>query len=92
MATYASATPAAGEFTAKHMARDTCGDDLGRCDQNGCGGLFSSPNNVFGTCTTGKFTGCPCRKCGGKGSCGDNGCFGKNGICTQGLFQGCACS
>ncbi|KAJ7134023.1 hypothetical protein C8R43DRAFT_1133038 [Mycena crocata] len=75
------------------VAKDNCNNHLGRCDQNGCAGIFPDPNAIHGTCTAGDFIGCPCNKCGdSNGSCSDNGCFGVDGVCTAGNFQGCPCN
>ncbi|KAJ6477851.1 hypothetical protein C8R47DRAFT_1219759 [Mycena vitilis] len=74
------------------VAKDNCNNFLGRCDQNGCAGVYTDPNALHGTCTAGTFDGCPCNKCGNtNGACTDNGCFGENGVCTAGIFQGCPC-
>jgi hypothetical protein len=38
------------------------------------------------------FKDSPCAKCGGvDGPCEDNGCFGRNGQCTRGMYEGCSC-
>ncbi|KAJ6477840.1 hypothetical protein C8R47DRAFT_1219745 [Mycena vitilis] len=75
------------------VAKDNCNNNLGRCDQNGCAGVYPDPSATHGTCTAGEFNGCPCNKCGNNnGGCNDNGCFGQNGVCTAGNFQGCPCN
>ncbi|KAJ7673756.1 hypothetical protein DFH06DRAFT_1123428 [Mycena polygramma] len=74
-------------------AKDNCNNNLGRCDENGCAGVYNPSNSLHGTCTEGSFKDCPCNRCGdSNGGCNDNGCFGDNGACTQGIFAGCACN
>ncbi|KAJ7673757.1 hypothetical protein DFH06DRAFT_1318883 [Mycena polygramma] len=74
-------------------AKENCNNNLGRCDQNGCAGIYNPPNSLHGTCTEGSFKDCPCNRCGdSNGGCNDNGCFGENGACTQGIFAGCPCN
>ncbi|KAJ7847664.1 hypothetical protein B0H13DRAFT_2362366 [Mycena leptocephala] len=76
------ASPAAEVNVNGLVAKDNCNDHLGRCDQNGCAGVYPDPNSTHGACTAGQFNGCPCNKCGDtNGSCNDNV-----------LFQGCPCN
>ncbi|KAJ7436084.1 hypothetical protein B0H11DRAFT_1937034 [Mycena galericulata] len=75
------------------VTKDNCNDHLGRCDQNGCAGVFANPTALHGTCTAGTYNGCLCNKCGDtNGSCNDNGCVGVSSVCTEGEFQGCPCN
>ncbi|KAK0619559.1 hypothetical protein B0T14DRAFT_519494 [Immersiella caudata] len=90
LATNVAALPHAESEPLNPIQARACGDQPGRCDKNGCEGVFNNPWDLIGTCTK-EFRGCSCRKCNGVGQCSNNGCAGRNGICQGGYFQGCPC-
>ncbi|KAF9582116.1 hypothetical protein BGW38_000622, partial [Lunasporangiospora selenospora] len=77
-------------------AKDNCNGYIGDCFQNDCFPRFSGSGDTIGTCTGGRYNGCPCNKCGGGngyvGPCNGNGCNGRQGRCTAGTYEGCPCN
>ncbi|KAH7401264.1 hypothetical protein BKA66DRAFT_564919 [Pyrenochaeta sp. MPI-SDFR-AT-0127] len=90
-AAFVSATPVTGNSEDALISRQVC-DSINECDKNGCNGGYNNPNDLMGTCLSGKWKGCPCHKCGKRsGRCHENGCNGVNLKCRAGTYQGCPC-
>lgn len=79
-------------------AKGPCGEQPGLCNAKGCDGI-NNPDGSLGTCTAGKYIGCPCttESCPNpQKRCGDGDCKGLNNptgpsYCTTGKAAGCEC-
>lgn len=71
----------------------------------GCDPAILNITSIYGTCSSGKYSGCPCNRCAGVSNCQDDGCNGApkclneenrnclqwESFCTNGLHINCPC-